>query len=606
MENPKKKSGLGREVSAIFGKRGDSRENAIPSFFRKSSPLTSFRGCLRRARARIIAALEKTVVPIGGVGAVTGLDIGKSSIRVVQVFQRFRSIRLLSLAKEEIPAKSTGFERERFIENALKKILGKVKKGKVVSSIYSPHIQTRVVKLPPTPPEKLRESLRAILKRQLPSGLEGKVIDYAEIKGTRGKKLPQPVVQTVISPASLIEEREALLKKFDLSLIAIETAPFALARLFQSRDHTAVLNIGAQTSSLNIICEGALLFSRNLPFGGGILTEAIMQALEQQDYNKAERLKREHGVSGGEDEKIYRALLPPLERFVRDIRFSLEYYHRQASIGPSTIGRLILSGGGSRLKGLAAFLAENLKMTVEQMTEVPVGLKIGGELRSSPLLEELCSSFLTGIGLALRKNEWAAKSVNLALEKKSPFFRVKWREQLPKLTAPAVAFLTLVFCLLDYIPGALEAESHRREMEAKEKALAFAEARGAVLKEKQEEVSREITKWAEIWDKKREKLASLKGAAKKAVMFSDVLMELGSLTPGDVWLRSFTPEKDLLKITGSSLSNDSVGKFMTCLIESVFFDEVSFLSSERNEEEKVVNFEIVCKINHVGKKAKND
>ena len=148
--------------------------------------------------------------------------------------------------------------------------------------------------------------------------------------------------------------------------------------------------------------DGVPKFVRILIQGGGDVTDAVAERLGVP-AEQAEAIKQESGmaaVPGAADPTpAGRAIESVANSFVEEVRGSLDYYMAQP--GAARIGRVVVSGGGSRLRGLSDRLATATRLPVqaarplsalklgktgltddqlayvEPMVAVPVGLAMG-------------------------------------------------------------------------------------------------------------------------------------------------------------------------------------------------------------------------------------
>jgi type IV pilus assembly protein PilM len=103
---------------------------------------------------------------------------------------------------------------------------------------------------------------------------------------------------------------------------------------------------------------------RILPSGGRDVTLAIARALGVED-EVAERLKKGEDVEGAPPPQDVRAAaISRAGSFVDEIRSSLEFYTAQAQ--GARIGRVLITGGGSKLEGFLELLRERIPVPVDR------------------------------------------------------------------------------------------------------------------------------------------------------------------------------------------------------------------------------------------------
>jgi general secretion pathway protein L len=130
----------------------------------------------------------------------------------------------------------------------------------------------------------------------------------------------------------------------------------------------AVVDIGHERTDVCVVLGGRAVFARTIARGGRQLTESIAR-IWQLPWSQAETAKHQDGFVASAAEpaqseawaRIHEALVPELRPLVRDLRQTL--LGCRAKTG-ATAESVLLVGGGSRLRGLASFLSEQMQMPV--------------------------------------------------------------------------------------------------------------------------------------------------------------------------------------------------------------------------------------------------
>ncbi len=160
-----------------------------------------------------------------------------------------------------------------------------------------------------------------------------------------------------------------------------------------------VLDIGASATKVYVVEHGVVAFSHNIPEGGQDVTRTIAAA-QSITISKAEILKKEHGF-GAQDDSSY-------EKSTIELVFSriFEEAHRAIlqyeTAKNKKISGLVLTGGGGGTKELAAYAKTFFSVDVKiadpfSKTEAPAFMR--------PVLEAIGPEFAVAVGLALRKLE---------------------------------------------------------------------------------------------------------------------------------------------------------------------------------------------------------
>ncbi len=152
----------------------------------------------------------------------------------------------------------------------------------------------------------------------------------------------------------------------------------ALANAFLAtgdpRDGEAALlvDIGDRNLEIALVKDGELLFARNLAGGGRALTEAVAAGFGLGTAD-AEALKHQAGnvspkgraaYASGKEEKVANALVGPVGQLTAMIQSSLAFIRAQTKIRDLEPSRILLSGGGARLRGLSDYLSAAFRCPV--------------------------------------------------------------------------------------------------------------------------------------------------------------------------------------------------------------------------------------------------
>ena len=363
-----------------------------------------------------------------GTNNTVGIDIGTHSIKVAQISSTRNGYVLNKAGSALTPpdAIKNGMVEDRFaIASAVNRLLSDldISSQMAVAALSGPTVVVRQVQLPAMPERQLRKSISWEARNYISFPVEDSQLAF-EILGTQTTDgMPQMDVMLVAAPRELVDSRVAALEQAGLDPIAVELEPFALIRgvidlpygATEFTETLALVDIGATYSYITIIAEGAFGLTRSVTTAGNNFTEVIAKALSV-DTVEAERIKEEEmavvidegtrALLSPSGQEASRAVESTLEELVREIRRSFAFYDYQqspsAGIGrPTGIGRVILCGGSAKMRGIAAYLQDQLGIPVE-----PVEIFRDGLVQLPPGadgLEAQTPILATVLGLALRE-----------------------------------------------------------------------------------------------------------------------------------------------------------------------------------------------------------
>ncbi|MEP6481576.1 MAG: type IV pilus assembly protein PilM [Rhodoglobus sp.] len=340
---------------------------------------------------------------------IVGIDISASGLRAVELVASAK-MRPALLRHYSIALPAGAVSRGEVIEKAtvstaLKQLWsrGKFSSKDAVLGIGNARVFARNLSVPTMSLELIRESLPFQVQDMIPFPAEDAVLDFYPISESNGDS--GPVVNGVLVAAV----RDAVLGNVNAAQLAginvldVDLIPFALARTFLrgslSAGTSAVVDLGANTTTVVVSTDGVPQFLRIIPTGGSDLTTALSNKLGV-DIAQAELMKCSVGVAPNrqEDRAIGSATTELTAELMNSLRTTLAFFANSNQASP--IGRIVLTGGGAGLPGFATALAEFTRMPVTIGDPLEAVTVTGGAQRSS-LANGTGTPFAVAIGLAL-------------------------------------------------------------------------------------------------------------------------------------------------------------------------------------------------------------
>jgi type IV pilus assembly protein PilM len=161
-----------------------------------------------------------------------------------------------------------------------------------------------------------------------------------------------------------------------------------------------VLDIGASATKVYVVEHGVVALSHNIPQGGQDVTRTIAAA-GNLSLEKAEAEKKEHGFvpqqSSGPASYERSTIEIIFARIFEEAKRAIAQYE---ATNQKSISALVLTGGGGVTKDLATYAKDFFSIPVEladpfAKTEAPAFMR--------PVLAEIGPEFAVAVGLALRK-----------------------------------------------------------------------------------------------------------------------------------------------------------------------------------------------------------
>jgi len=306
-----------------------------------------------------------------------GVDIGSTAVRAAELSMRSIPPRLVRIAQVPLPEGAVGsgeVRDEQGVAEGLRELWhqGKFRSREVVLGVANQRVVVREVSLPWMTESELRESLPFQVQEFVPIAVEDAVLDFHILEEFEREGRRMVRILLVAAQKTMIQQLVQAAEAARLRPVGVDLVPFAIVRSVGMIDGTglhgteggdeAIVDIGADVTSICVHAWGVPRFVRILPTGGRDVTAAVARALSVSD-DEAEQLKR--GGQGGHSQKRDQALQAALSRaasFADDIRSSLDFY--QSQMPGARVERVLLTGGGSKLEGLERLLVDRLPSQV--------------------------------------------------------------------------------------------------------------------------------------------------------------------------------------------------------------------------------------------------
>ena len=464
---------------------------------------------------------------------VTGLDIGRSSVKIAQIERRSDGLHLINWGMKEIPDISLADREEKIltIANVIREIISdkKMKISTLISVLPRELTAVRRLKIPSTDEDEIQKMVKFETERSLSLPLEEAEIDFQIIEQTSA---PSSEILLVGVKKESIDYHLDVLRMARVKPEIVTLSSFALFNSYiygrEIEKTVALIDIGVESIEVNIAKDEALLFTTSIPIGVSLPNQEIKKEFEQ---------------------------------LITEIKRSFEAF--KAEPYGEEIERIVLSGGGSKEQGIEGRLKERLGVAVEIINpfqELKVSIP---ELNQ----DELAPFFPVAIGAALTGVLKESKGVNLLPERLRRERRVISKKVI-KITSVLIVLLALLSFI--FIVG--------RGLNQKEERLKRLDKELQVMRIEADKVQRV-----------RLRLEAIKSYTSQERDCLEVLRELSLITPRDVYITNLLFEKDKsINITAQTQKHSTAVEFSNLLEKSSFFRNSQLKYSREREGPKVI------------------
>ena len=340
-----------------------------------------------------------------------GLDISSSSVKLVELGRDKAGMLVLERCAIEPLERGwiTDGNIEKFDEvaEAVRRLVRKSgTRTKNVAMALPPSavITKKIVLQGGLSDQELEFQVEAEANQYIPFPLDEVSLDFCVI-GPRASSPDEVDVLIAASRREKIQDIQGLAEAAGLKPVIVDVESYAsrlavdrLIEAFPSQGVDkiiALFEVGALTTSMQVILNEEVLYERDQAFGGAQLTQLIVR---QYGFSpeEAEGKKRSGELPEDYDDVV---LKPFVDSLVQELGRALQFFF--TSTPHNRVDHILLAGGSSALEGLTA--------AVTQHTTVPCavvnpfdGMKMGDGVRQKAMKRE-APSYLTSCGLALRR-----------------------------------------------------------------------------------------------------------------------------------------------------------------------------------------------------------
>ena len=340
-----------------------------------------------------------------------GIDISSSSAKLVELARdKAGGFIVERCAIEQLePGWITDGNIEKFDEvaDALRRLVKKsgTRTKNVALALPPSAVITKRITLPGgMTDQELEVQVESEANQYIPFSLDEVSLDFCVIGDS--KSAPGDVdVLIAASRREKVQDRQGLAEAAGLkaTIIDIESnaARLAASRLIEALPRNgvdsmgALFEVGAMTTSMQIIRNDEVLYDRDQAFGGAQLTQLIVR---QYGFSveEAESKKR----SGDLPEDYASAILRPfVESMSQEIGRALQFFF--TSTPHNRVDLIMLAGGSAPLPGLTKEVTLQSGFACSVVNPFD-GMEVGSSVRMKKMVRE-APSYLTSCGLALRR-----------------------------------------------------------------------------------------------------------------------------------------------------------------------------------------------------------
>ncbi|HSW17229.1 MAG TPA: pilus assembly protein PilM [Ramlibacter sp.] len=340
-----------------------------------------------------------------------GLDISSSSVKLVELGRDSNGRMVLERCAIEPLERGwiTDGNVEKFDEvaEAMRRLVKKsgTRTRNVAMALPPSAVITKKIILPGgLTEEELEVQVEAEANQYIPFSLDEVSLDFCVV-GPSSASAGDVEVLIAASRKDKVQDRKGLAEAAGLKPVILDVESFAsrlaAGRLIQAlpsggqNTMVALFEVGAFTTSMQVIRNDEVLYDRDQAFGGAQLSQLIVR---QYGFTpeEAEAKKRSGDLP---DDYANEVLKPFVESMGQEVARALQFFF--TSTPHNKVDHILLAGGSASLPGLSDAIQTHTSFSCS-LADPFEGMSIGETVREKKMRRE-APSYLTSCGLAMRR-----------------------------------------------------------------------------------------------------------------------------------------------------------------------------------------------------------
>ena len=339
---------------------------------------------------------------------IVGLDIGSRSIKAAEIVETKQGLSLKRFGIVDIAhgaiEEGTINDPETVAESIRQLFKSyNIKEGNVAVSIGGYSVIVKKISVQTMDEEKLQETIHFEAEQYIPFDISDVNLDF-QILGESESNPGQMNVFLVAAKKEMVNDYINLVNLAGLNPCIVDVEAFALQNAIEANydlqnENTALIDIGASKTSLNILKGNSSLFMRDVSLGCGQINQKIMSLIECS-FEEAEQFKYGDKPDRLTQEDLKGIISSVVTDWCTEIRRALDFFY--STYPEDQIKRIILSGGGANIDEFRELLATEASAEVESINPFK-NLKIDKKHFDDAFIKQIAPQAAISMGLAMRK-----------------------------------------------------------------------------------------------------------------------------------------------------------------------------------------------------------
>ena len=339
---------------------------------------------------------------------IIGLDIGSRSIKAAEITETKRGLSLTHFGIVDIAhgaIEEGNINDPETVAESIKQLFKSynIKESNVAVSIGGYSVIVKKISVQTMDEEKLQETIHFEAEQYIPFDISDVNLDF-QILGESESNPGQMNVFLVAAKKEMVNDYINLVNLAGLNPCIVDVEAFALQNTFEANydmqsENTALIDIGASKTSLNILKGNSSLFMRDVSLGCGQINQKIMSLIECS-FEEAEQLKFGDKPDRLTPEDLKGIISSVVADWCTEIRRALDFFY--STYPEDQIKRIILSGGGANIEEFRNLLATEASAEVESINPFK-NFEIDQKIFDDAFIKQIRPQSAISMGLAMRK-----------------------------------------------------------------------------------------------------------------------------------------------------------------------------------------------------------
>ncbi|MDE3268802.1 MAG: type IV pilus assembly protein PilM [Pseudomonadota bacterium] len=349
--------------------------------------------------------------------SIVSIDIGTSSIKAIELAGKGNKRTMSRIAMELLPQKvvdSGAIIDKDALKNSLLQLLRRLKvppAGQQVGiSLNGSSVVIKRVNLTKSKHDPdFYEYIYHEAEQYLQHDISDLYLDWEFVQDRYASASVGTAIILVGAKRDAVEDYTSLVESLGMKVAIVDCDALAAINALEfnaniKNEFVCLVNIGYASTQVSLLIGNSFVFTREVPIGGANYTNGLIEAMNL-DYQSADTLKITVSLGSRAAPKECVELFSSIHQdLINEINLTIEQYvqENQTDANSVILKKVFLTGGGSRILGLDALIAETLKSPVEYLFPFKnVSINLSKVPRQ--FIENQWHMFGVSLGLALRK-----------------------------------------------------------------------------------------------------------------------------------------------------------------------------------------------------------